>query len=279
MAIVSISRGSNSRGAEVAEKAARRLGYRCLAREAVFEAAGLYNIPEAELAQAIDRPPSLLERSVDSKAHYIATIRAALLHRFSEDNVVYHGFAGHYFVRDIPHALKVRILAELSDRVAAIVERDRVPPQQARLQLLKMDKARRQWGLHLYGLDPEDPSLYDIVLHVGKMGTDGAAEVICELVTYDAFRTTERSRAELSNLSLAASVRAAITDLELDLTILDVAANDGVVRISFHEASFTRASPSSGFREHYLECMEQRVNERTHTIPGLREIKLKHRDE
>jgi len=279
MAIVSISRGSNSHGAEVAEKAAHLLGYRCLAREAVLEASGLYNIPADELLQAIEQPPSILERSLDGKARYLTTIRAALLGQFRADNVVYHGFGGHYFVRDIKHALKVRILAELSDRVATVVERDRIPQREARQRLLKMDKARRRWGLHLYGADPEDPSLYDIILHVGKMGTGGAAEVIANLASHGTFRSTEASRAKLRNLALAASMRAALVDLELDLTITDITANDGVVRISFHEPSFSRASPSSNFREQYLECLEQRVHERTHTLPDLKQIKLRHRDE
>lgn len=279
MSIVSISRGSNSRGAEVAEKAARLLGYRCLAREAVLEASGMYNIPEDELVRAIEQPPSILERTLDGKARYLTTIRAALLTQFSDDNVVYHGFGGHYFVRDIKYALKVRILAELSDRVAIVVERDQIPEPEARRLLLKKDKARRRWGLYLYGVDPEDPSLYDIVLHVSKMGTDGAAEVICNLAQHHKFHSSATSRAKLRDLALAASMEAALVDLELDLTIVDITANDGVVRIGFHEPSFTRASPSSKFREQYLECLEQRVHECTHRIPGLKLIKLKHRDE
>ncbi len=278
MTIVSISRGSNSRGAEVAEKVASRLGYRCLAREALLEASSQYDIPADELIEAIDQPPSIFDRTLDGKARYLITIRAALLNQFSSDDVVYHGFAGHYFVRDIQGALKVRILAELSDRVATVVERDRIPDAEARRQLLKKDQTRRRWGRYLYGVDPEDPALYDVVLHVGKMGTDGAAEIICNLAQHSAFHATAKSRSKLRDQALAASMGAALVDLELDLNIVDITATNGVVRISFHEPSFTRASPNSKFREQYLECLEQKVHERTHRIPGLEQIKLKHCD-
>ncbi len=275
MTIVSISRGSNSRGAEVAEKVAQLLGYRCLAREAMLEASGQYDIPEEELLRAIEQPPSILERTLDGKDRYLTTIRAALLKQFRNDNIVYHGFAGHYFVRDIKGALKVRILAELSDRVATVVKRNQLSEPEAERQLRKKDRARRRWGLYLYGVDPEDPSLYDIVLHVGKMGTDGAAEIICNLAQHDSFHTTEVSVAKLRDLSLAASMKAALLDMELDLDIVDITAANGEVWISFREPSFTRASPSSSFRERYLECLEQQVHERTHRIEGLKQITLK----
>lgn len=278
MTIVSISRGSNSRGTEVAEKVAHTLGYRCLAREAVLEAFDQYNLPEEELLRAIDRPPSLLERTLDGKDRYLTTIRAALFHQFSGDNVVYHGFAGHYFVRDIKGALKVRILADLSDRVATVVARDGIPEADARRQLLKKDKERRRWGLYLYGVDPEDPALYDVVLHVGKMGTDGAAKIICNLAQHDSFQCSAASRAKLCDLALAASMRGALVDMELDLNIVDITAKSGVVRITFHEPSFTRASPSSDFRQRFLECLEQQVHERTQGIDGVKQIKLKHCD-
>lgn len=35
--------------------------------------------------------------------------RAALLQRLKKGDVVYHGFAGHFFLEDIPHVLKVLI--------------------------------------------------------------------------------------------------------------------------------------------------------------------------
>ena len=37
MPIITISRGSYSKGKEVAEKVARKLGYRCIARDAIIE--------------------------------------------------------------------------------------------------------------------------------------------------------------------------------------------------------------------------------------------------
>jgi hypothetical protein len=46
MSIVTISRGSYSRGKEVAEKVAQKLGYECISRDILLETSEQFNIPE-----------------------------------------------------------------------------------------------------------------------------------------------------------------------------------------------------------------------------------------
>jgi hypothetical protein len=91
MSIVTISRGSYSRGKEVAEKLARALKYECLSREVVLEASAQFSIPEVRLVRAIHDAPSILDRFTYGKERYVAFFRAALLKRAQKDNVVSHG--------------------------------------------------------------------------------------------------------------------------------------------------------------------------------------------
>jgi len=62
MAINTISRGSYSRGKEVAEELAKRLGYECVSRDILLEASTEFNIPEIRLVKALHDAPSVLER-------------------------------------------------------------------------------------------------------------------------------------------------------------------------------------------------------------------------
>jgi hypothetical protein len=78
MAIITITRGSYSRGKEVAEKLAQELGYECISREILLEASEEFNIPEIKLVRAIHDAPSILERFTQGKERYVAYIRAAL---------------------------------------------------------------------------------------------------------------------------------------------------------------------------------------------------------
>lgn len=274
MAIITISRGSYSRGTEVAEKVASRLGYDCLARDVLLEASEEFNIPEIKLVRAIEGAPSVFNRLTQSRARYIAYIRAALFKHFCADNVVYHGLAGHYFLQNIGHALKVRILADLEDRMAIVMERDKVSEKEARSSLEKADKVRRQWGLQLYGIDPEDPSLYDTVIHVGKVGTDGATDMICNLVALESFQTTPASQGALEDLALAAAVEALAVDMELDRHDVQVSAHDGQVLVRLDSPPRMHAGSMSDFRTHYIEDLQRRLLERIRELPGFKALEV-----
>ena len=53
MSIVTISRGSYSRGKEVAETLAERLGYACVSRDILLETCEEFSIPEIRLVKAL----------------------------------------------------------------------------------------------------------------------------------------------------------------------------------------------------------------------------------
>ena len=147
MAIITISRGSYFRGKEVAEKLAQKLGYACLSREILLEASEEFNIPEIKLIRAIQDAPTILDRFFGEKEKFVAFIRAALLKHVQKDNVVYHGLFGHFFLQDIPHVLKVRIVGDLEARVADEVKREGISAAKAREILTRDDAERRKWAL------------------------------------------------------------------------------------------------------------------------------------
>jgi len=210
MPIITISRGSYSRGKEVAEELARVLGYECISRDIILEAGEQFNIPELKLIRAIHDAPSILDRFTYGKERFIAFFRAALLKHLQKDNVVYHGLAGHFFVQNIPHVLKVRISADIEDRIREEMKRENISAQEARHVLIKDDAERRRWGLQLYGLDTWDPLLYDIVLHMNRIDIRDAVLILRNTLELPCFQTTPRSRQLLEDLSLAAQVESVL---------------------------------------------------------------------
>jgi cytidylate kinase len=210
MSIVIISRGSFSHGKEVAEKLAAKLGYACISREIILEASKHFNIPEIRLTRAIHDAPSILERFTYGKERYVTYVREALLHHLQQDKVVYHGLAGHFFVPGISHVLKVRILADLDDRVAEEMRRQGSSAAAARALLQHDDEERYRWSYHLYGIDTRDPSLYDLVVHIKTLTTDDAAEVSQCALNRPCFRTTPESQKAMDKLLLAAQAQAAL---------------------------------------------------------------------
>ena len=89
MAIITISRGSFSHGQEIAEKVAGMLGYECVSREILVEAAQLFNVSEKKLIRSLNEAPNILERMVHGKERYLEYIKASLLGYARKGNVVY----------------------------------------------------------------------------------------------------------------------------------------------------------------------------------------------
>jgi cytidylate kinase len=210
MSVISISRGSYSHGREVAEKLARQLGYECISREVILEASRQFNIPQLKLLRAVRNAPSILDRYRFGKERYVAYVRAALLQRVQRGNVVYHGFAGHFFLQQIPFALNVQILAEEEDRVQEVIRREKVSADEAHRTLLRIDEERSKWSQHLYGIDTWDPRLYDIVLNLRSLSVDDAVKLIARNVELPAFQSTPETQRVLDNHVLAAQVEAAL---------------------------------------------------------------------
>lgn len=259
MSVVTISRGSYSHGKEVAERVASSLGYECIAREVVLEASEQFNVPEAKLLEAIQNAPSVLDRFVYGKERYIAYVQAALLRHFRRDNVVYHGLAGHFFVRGVPHVLKVRIIADLEDRIRIVMERERIGRKEAIKYIEDLDEERRKWSRYLYGIDSWDPSLYDLVLHIRKLTVEDAAEVICHVVRMERFRTTPESQRAMEDLALAAEVKAALATLKPDA---QVSCQDGMVTVKMRA------------HESQEPVIAQEIREAVAHIQGIKEIRL-----
>ena len=204
MGIVTISRGSFSRGVEIAEKLAQKLGYKCISREVLLEASQEFNVPEAKLQQAIQDAPSVFDHVSDGKKKYVAFIRQAFLEHIQKDNVVYHGYAGHFFTREIPNILKVRILANIECRVKVLMDRENISEEEARKLLYKIDVERRKWSMFLYGIDTNASELYDLVLQIDNLGIDDAVDFICDVAQRPCFQTSPESQKKLTELLNAA---------------------------------------------------------------------------
>jgi cytidylate kinase len=219
MAIITISRGSYSKGKEVAEKVAEKLGYECISRDVLLQASDRFHIPEIKLVRAIHDAPSILHRFSRGNQAYIAYIQSALTARAKKDQVVYHGLAGHLLLKRVPHVLKVRIIADLPDRVANEMSREGISEEEARALILKDDEERRKWTQSLYGVDPWDSHLYDLVLRVHKLTVADAVDFICQAALREAFKTTAASQQKMDDLALACQVKAALIDSFPDVAV------------------------------------------------------------
>ena len=236
MAIITISRGSFSHGKDVAEKVAQRLGYSTLSREVILEASKEFKISQARLDNAIHDAPTIFPRFTNEKQKYIAYVAAEILDHFKNDNVVYHGLAGHFFAKNVSHLLKVRIMANMDDRIAYLMEKENLSRDNAADFLEKDDQERKAWSLQFYGVDTTDLALYDLAIHINKLTVDNAVDLICAAVEQPQFKATPESQQRIENLALAARVKSTLID---DCPSCEVVAEGNSVEITARVSSYT----------------------------------------
>ncbi len=213
MAIITISRGSFSHGKRIAEKVADAMHYTCMSREILLEASKHLKVSEKELLHSIHDAPSILERMTHGRDKYLLSIRAALLERAAEDNLVYCGHAGHLLIPEIRKVLKVRVIAEVETRALLMEEKEKVSREKALSFLKKEDKQRELWTRYLYKVDIHDPELYDMILNMETMTIDDACAVICTAAMRETFRMEAEDLKQIQDLAITSHVKASLHDI------------------------------------------------------------------
>ncbi|RLC27618.1 MAG: cytidylate kinase-like family protein [Deltaproteobacteria bacterium] len=273
MAIITISRGSFSRGKEIAEKVAEKLGYECVSREILIEASHFFNVSEKALLKSIHETPSFLERLTHGQDKYLSFFRAALLQHIKKDNVVYHGHAGHLLVPEIAHVLKVRIIADMEDRIALCRAEKGLSREAAVAWLEKADSRRAAWTRYLYKVEVADPNLYDMVLRIGRLRVEGACELICAAAHRPTFQSTPQSIKKICDLALGSHVEAALKKV----CEASVTAEDGMVHVRVKGQKIKRSGVTSPkiqatVQEQIRNDLNREIQAVARDIPGVKEV-------
>ena len=233
MAIITVSRGTFSGGEGLAKWVAEKLGYRCVAREVLTKAASEYGADEQRLYKALVEKPGLIERLTLDRTRYLALIQAALCKTVKNDNIIYHGHAGHLLLRGIPHVIRVRVIANMELRIRAAMHRQEMTRTQAIDYIHKVDEDRAKWTRFLYHVDWQDPALYDVVINLDHFSLSAACEVVCAASGLEEFRTTPESQRMMDDAVVSTEVRARIAaDDSMADAQVEVTAHDGIVIVS-----------------------------------------------
>ena len=258
MAIITISRGTFSGGQGLAQCVAEKLGYRCIPRIELQQAAKRYHVSDEELSKAISGTPGILERLHSERVRYLACIRAALVKEVKDDKVVYHGLAGHFLLEGVPNVLRVRVIANMEFRIKGAMERGDLTREDA-IQVIKtMDEKRTRWTKFLYHVDWLDPALYDIVINLDRISISGACEVVSLAVSQPEFQATPDSQKTIDDLVLSTEVKALIAAHKgISALGVEIEADAGIVTIGGTVESVADAD---------------KIREIVRTTPGVKEI-------
>lgn len=273
MAIITISRGCYSHGKEIAEKLAEKLGYECVSREILIEASHFFHVPEMKLLKSLHNAPSILERITHGQDMYLSYVQAALLEHAKKNSMVYHGHAGHLLMPGISHVIKVRVIAELNQRIEFLQQKQNVSKGEAAALIKNEDMERARWTRYLYKMEIDDPQIYDIIINIGRLTIEDACELICAADRCNSYKDTPASKKALYDLALSSHVRAALQTI----CKAEVRADDGIVHIKvpaqkIRKTSYTRPKVEAYVKERIVKDLRKEIEGIVEEIPDVKEV-------
>jgi len=261
-----------SGGQALAECLAQELGYPCIGREVVIEAAHKLGVSEDVLSKKFEKSPGLWARLTSDRRLYVIAVQAALAEHAVTGELVYHGHAGHLLLKGLSCLLRVRLIAPLEMRVRAVMERQHLSHDAAVQYIQAVDDERIRWTKFIYGVDWRDPSLYDLVINLENISIRTACKVVQACIMQPEYQVTDAVRQQLQDFLLACRVKVALASNPQTRGVeCEVTASEGVVDIA-------ATLPSGALLTRTTLRAENEIRETVMKVEGVKGIRLSIRE-
>ena len=262
MSNITIFSGIFCREKPVVERVVAAKGYELITdQDLTAVASKVSGIAEDKIERAFSAKPSVFNKFTHEQERSVASLRLALAEKLMDGNLLISGFAGHLIPKAITHVLHVCLIGDLRFRVSVAAEELGLSEKEAIRKIHSHDTDRVRWVDMLFQKkDPWDPSLYDIVIPMGKKDVENASALILENVNQDILQPTPASKKAVQDFVLAAKVEVALAQEGHSVA---VSAKDGLVTITINKHILM------------LHRLEEELKAITHNVKGVRDVQTK----
>lgn len=195
--VITISASYGAGGSVVGPRLAERLGVPFLdraipaavsARLAVSldEALAREELPQGTLSRLLAHlaPATLatygapVSPELAQDEHKFRAATEQVLHEYAASGAIILGRAAAVVLRDIPHAMHVRLDGPRDRRILQAMRLQSLDQATAGEQLHVADRSREAYVRHWYQVDPRDPSLYHLVIDSTAIDLDTCIELV-----------------------------------------------------------------------------------------------------
>jgi cytidylate kinase len=216
MPIVAITREMGSLGKDVAAGLGEALGLPIIYHEVIEHLADRMRLRKSHVVRLLDGTAGLLERlSADKTSLAIFSADEIMGLALKGKGAVIRGWGATQLLREVPHAVCVRVCSPFEVRKQRMLERLNTSDADKVGEEIRInDEAhaaimRRHFDVHW-----SDAEHYDLSLNTQRVGVAECVDEVLALVRSAEFAESEQSRQRLADLALAASVRAALRTTE-----------------------------------------------------------------
>ena len=261
MPVIAMTREIGSRGTEVAAGVARELGLTIVDSEIIATpVAERLGVDEETVLRNFNGSASMFDRWRLNHRKLSRYTSEQILQLVQNNNVVVRGWGAASLLREVPHAIGVRVCAPMEFRIATMLERLGSKDMQAVAdEIARYDAAHARTLSAYFNVDQEDACLYHITLNTGRLPIDICVRFVCQLAGHR--NAEERPESTLADKLLEAQIQSALTEA------ISVAAVPSGIIVSARDGRVTLAGMAiTGAAVHTT------ANKVVGAIPGVIEI-------
>jgi len=272
MQIICVSKGTHGGGKGLATSLSEKMGYACISREDLHEAATGEGIQVGKLEMAMVRGRGFSQRLALERDHYLAFSRAFICERALSESIVYHGRTGHLLLPGVRNILRIRAVQDLEHRIRQVMREMAVEREKAIRYINDVDEDRGRWVRSMFGVAIEEAINYDFTINLQHLGIENASSALVAAAQLPEFQLTPASTGMLKDLYLSARARMALArDEETFSAGLKVRADRGVVTVSYLPQDVEVAPHIRGVLEKVAGIVDLRITMATASMLWIQE--------
>ncbi|HME46489.1 MAG TPA: cytidylate kinase family protein [Syntrophorhabdales bacterium] len=212
MYFITLSRRMGANGSEIARQVVQELRYHLYDTEAIENAAREMGFLK-DVKDIDGKAPSLFERIFSSRPQmHLDRMMAVLCELASRGNALFLGRGSHILLREFPCAMHVRVTASLDKRIENLKGRG-FGREAATRAIRKSDHERAAFIKFAFGVDWDNPELYDLVLNMDHLTVPLAADIVTHMATSEEVKTRSMDAMQsLAMMGLARKAEAALIE-------------------------------------------------------------------
>jgi cytidylate kinase len=212
MPIVAITREMGSLGKDVAQGVADSLGLPVIYHEVVDHLTDRMRLRKSHVMRLLEGSAGLAEPvSADQTSLAMFTADEVFALAARGKGAVIRGWGATHLLREVPHAVCVRVCAPFEVRKRRMMERLSTDDADAvAAEIRASDESHAAIMRRHFDVQWTDPEHYDLAMNTQRVPLDACIEDVLALARAPQFAETESSRQKLDDFALAARVSAAL---------------------------------------------------------------------